>query len=169
MPTKDSPRGARSQRANSRRESFPSPEGESHESRKLAMRFSPKQIATANYFIYSSLVSLPKRHPPTLPIFHNRFKLQILLSSCVPRVSRCINITAVLWLAAAELVMKCNASIRHHSELPAQHSCSSAFMQDPVIRKGTALFKALNAAAAAAAAIADFIVPLLKQMSLSVS
>lgn len=70
----------------------------------------------------------------------------------------------MLGMATAELVMKCNASIRQHSKLPAQHSCSSAFMEGLVIRKGITLFKALNDAAIADA-IRGFNVPLLKQMS----
>lgn len=65
----------------------------------------------------------------------------------------------MLRMAAAELVMKCNASIREHSKLPAQHSCSC--VEDLVIRKCITLFKALNDV------IRDFSVPLLKQMSSS--
>lgn len=72
----------------------------------------------------------------------------------------------MLGMATAELVMKCNASIREHSKLPAQHSCSSAFMEDLVIRKCITLFKALNDTAIADV-IRDFSVPLLKQMSFS--
>lgn len=67
-------------------------------------------------------------------------------------------------MATAELVMKGNASIRQHSKLSAQHSCSSAFMEGLVIRKGITLFKALNDTAIADA-ISDVNVPLLKQMS----
>lgn len=72
----------------------------------------------------------------------------------------------MLGMATAELVMKCNASVREHSKLPAQHSCSCAFMADPVIRKRITLFKALNDTAIADV-IRDFTGPLLKQMSFS--
>lgn len=67
-------------------------------------------------------------------------------------------------MATAELVMKCNASIRQHSKLPAPHSCSSAFMDDLVIRKGITIFKALHDTAIPDV-IRDFNAPLLKQTS----
>lgn len=71
----------------------------------------------------------------------------------------------MLGMATAELVMKCNASIREQSALPAQHRCSSAFMEDLVMRKCITLFKALNDAAVTDV-IRDFSVPSLKQLSL---
>lgn len=73
----------------------------------------------------------------------------------------------MLGMATAELVMKCNASSRKHSKLPAQHSCSSGFMEHSVIRKPITLFKELNDTAIADV-IRDFCVPLLKQMSFSI-
>ncbi len=87
-------------------------------------------------------------------------KNSFFYSHVFEKVSHCVNITLMLWTATAELVMKCNASIREHSKLPAQHSCSSAFIKDLVIRKCITLFKALNETA-----IADVIsIPLLKQI-----
>lgn len=65
-------------------------------------------------------------------------------------------------MATAELVMKCIASVREHSKLPAQHSCSSAVMEDLVIRKCITLCKALSDAAVTAV-IKDFSVHLFKQ------
>lgn len=61
---------------------------------------------------------------------------------CFEYVSHFINITLMPGMATAELVMKCNVSVREHSKLPVQHSCSPAFMEDLVIRKCIIPFEA---------------------------
>lgn len=116
------------------------------------------------FLCWSSTVKIPSLH--TLSIVHNRCRLLWVLFffplQCFAYVSHCINITLKPGMATAELVMKCNANVREHSKLPAQHSCSSAVMEDLVIRKCITLCKALSDAAVTAV-IKDFSVHLLKQ------
>lgn len=59
-------------------------------------------------------------------------------------------------MATAELVMKCNVSVREHSKLPVQHSCSPAFMEDLAIGKCIIPFKALNADAIRSLRLNDY-------------